>query len=147
MKEILKAISANDLEKWLAYSTAAARPTASSLLAEKVRYRFSEATATDSLLYARPARFPEVSYRWRASPRGPVFQLAVCSSWLKPEGYVTVPEPGAIYCDAYITKEPGQVEYAHLLLTPNTSVHIYTAEAPIDKWLESLTLNQSSAAA
>jgi hypothetical protein len=50
----------------------------------------------------------------------------------------------AIYCDAYVAKEPGQAEYAHFLLTPGTGVYIYTPEVPIDRWLESLTLKQAA---
>ena len=54
---------------------------------------------------------------------------------------------GAIYCDTYVTKEPAQAEYAHLLLTRNTGVHIYPSEIPVDVWLESLTSKQPLVAA
>jgi hypothetical protein len=54
---------------------------------------------------------------------------------------------GAIHCDAYVTKEPAQAEYAHLLLTRASIVHVYPPEIPIDQWLESLTLKQPPIAA
>jgi hypothetical protein len=123
-------------------STAAATPTALSLLSDKIRYRFSEATLVDSLLYARALLESQtlraakalvradLYFNWRCAHRGSI------PKDLYDDMYHVL---GAIYCDAYVTKEPAQAEYAHLLLTRATSVHIYTPNVPIDRWLESLT--------
>jgi hypothetical protein len=150
MKEKLRTISADKLGAWLAASTAIATPTAVSLLAEKIRYRFAEASLIDSLRYSSallesPAfRTPgalvraDLYFNWRCAHRGSN------PKDLYDDMYHVM---GAIYCDAYVTKEPAQAEYAHLLLTPNTSVHIYKPETPVDQWLESLTPKQPPIAA
>jgi hypothetical protein len=150
MRDKLRAISADKLGAWLMDSTAAARPTALSLLSDKIRYRFSEATLNDSLLYARALlespRYrtakalirADLYYNWRCAHRGSV------PKDLYDDMYHVM---AAIYCDAYVTKEPAQAQYAHLLLTQATSVHIYTPEVPIDQWLESLTPRQTPIAA
>jgi hypothetical protein len=44
------------------------------------------------------------------------------------------------YCDIYVAKEKNQVEYAGLLLTPNTRVEIYDG-TPLGPWLEQLSSN------
>jgi hypothetical protein len=44
----------------------------------------------------------------------------------------------AIYCGLYVTEEPKQSQYAHLLLSPAMQVRIYDHVEPVGKWLESL---------
>jgi hypothetical protein len=44
----------------------------------------------------------------------------------------------AIYCGLYLTEEPKQNQYAHMLLTPATRVAIYDHVEIVGKWLESL---------
>ena len=39
----------------------------------------------------------------------------------------------ATYCDIYVTKENNQIDYAGLLLSPNTKVEIYDG-TPVDLW-------------
>jgi hypothetical protein len=39
------------------------------------------------------------------------------------------------YCNFYVTAEPGQADYANLLLTPRTKVFIYDRRKPVDQWL------------
>ncbi|HYK37215.1 hypothetical protein [Alloacidobacterium sp.] len=41
----------------------------------------------------------------------------------------------ANYCDIYATKEKGQAQYAHLLLSEATRVCVYDSQMPIDIWL------------
>jgi hypothetical protein len=43
----------------------------------------------------------------------------------------------ATYCDIYVTKEKNQLEYAGLLLTPDSRVEIYDG-TPVGPWLEQL---------
>jgi hypothetical protein len=45
----------------------------------------------------------------------------------------------AAYCDVYATKEPGQQNYAELLLTSRTKVAIYKGQSSLDRWLADLT--------
>jgi hypothetical protein len=44
----------------------------------------------------------------------------------------------AIYCAFYITEEPKQSQYAHLLLTPATRVAIYDHAESVSEWLQNL---------
>ena len=44
----------------------------------------------------------------------------------------------AIYCGLYVTEEPKQKQYAHLLLTSATQVCIYDHADAVGKWLENL---------
>ncbi len=148
MKEKLRAISADKLQAWLIDSTATATPTALSLLSGKIRYRFTEATLDDSLSYARAHLESrtlraakalvraDLYFNWRCAHRGSI------PKDLYDDMYHVL---GAIYCDAYVTKEPAQAEYAHLLLTPATSIHVYAPEVPIAEWLESLTPQRAAA--
>jgi hypothetical protein len=150
VKERLRAISNDTLGAWLMDSTATATPTALSLLSDKIRYRFCEATLVDSLLYARALLEShtlraakgliraDLYFNWRCAHRGSN------PKDLYDDMYHVM---GAIYCDAYVTKEPAQAEYAHLLLTQATGVHIYAPEIPVDQWLESLTPKQPPIAA
>ncbi len=148
MKQRLRAISVGELGAWLRDSTASA--TAVRLLSDKIRYRFSEATLADSLLYARALLESQtlrvggalvradLYFNWRCAHRDSV------PKDLYDDMYHVL---GAIYCDAYVTKEPAQAEYAHLLLTRTSSVHVYMPEVPIGQWLESLTLKHAQMAA
>jgi hypothetical protein len=42
------------------------------------------------------------------------------------------------YCAVYATAEPGQAEYASLVLTERTKVAIYNDQTPVDAWLRGL---------
>lgn len=42
------------------------------------------------------------------------------------------------YCHFYVTEEPKQSQYAHLLKTPATRVAIYGHSSPVGTWLEDL---------
>ena len=44
----------------------------------------------------------------------------------------------AIYCGMYVTEEPKQKQYTHLLLSAATRVEIYDHAQTVSKWLESL---------
>ncbi|MGC2741851.1 MAG: hypothetical protein WA672_01595, partial [Candidatus Angelobacter sp.] len=44
----------------------------------------------------------------------------------------------SIYCHFYVTEEPKQSQYAHLLKGPATRVAIYDHSAPVGNWLEDL---------
>ena len=140
--ERLRAISTDKLRAWLTDSTATATPTALSLLSEKIRHRFPEATIDDSRSYARALLESQTLRAAKALVRADLYFNWRCAHRgsnpkdLYDDMYHVL---GAIYCDAYATKEPAQTEYAYLLLTPATSVHIYADEVPIDRWLESLT--------
>jgi hypothetical protein len=129
MRDKLRDISTDKLAAWLMDSTATATPTALSLLSDKIRYRFSEATLADSLSYARVLLESQtfrtakalvradLYFNWRCAHRGSI------PKDLYDDMYHVM---AAIYCDAYVTKEPAQAEYAHLLLTQTTSVaHLY----------------------
>ncbi len=43
------------------------------------------------------------------------------------------------YCAVYATAEPGQAEYASLILGQWTQVAIYDDHTPVDRWLLGLT--------
>lgn len=44
----------------------------------------------------------------------------------------------SVYCHFYVTEEPKQSQYAHLLLTPATRVAVYDYSAPVGTWFEGL---------
>lgn len=41
----------------------------------------------------------------------------------------------ASYCDIYATSEPGQFEYAGLLLSNGNRLAFYDKQVPLDSWL------------
>lgn len=93
------------------------------MLSDKIRYRFSEATPVDSLLYARALLESQTLRTAKALIRADLYFNWRCAHRgsnpkdLYDDMYHVM---GAIYCDAYVTKEPAQAEYAHLLLTRTT---------------------------
>jgi hypothetical protein len=149
IRDKLRAISEEMLPTWLEETSTTPNPDALSLLSDRIRYRFNESTPVDSLQYANALiqsptlRFSKASiradlyYNWRCANRGSN------SKDLYDDMYHVLE---AAYCDAYVTKEPGQAKYAHLVLTKDTTVHIYSPEVPIDQWLEALAIKQQMAA-
>lgn len=150
MTRKLRSIAPDRLETWLDASTAQATPEGIALLSDKIRYRFKEASDWDSLQYANALMNSptlrsgkalvraDLYYNWRCANRGSN------PKDLFDDMYHVL---GAIYCDCYVTKEPAQAEYAHLLLTRATRVRIYKAETPINTWLESVAAERPSLAA
>jgi len=120
------------------------------LLSEKIRYRFNEASPEDSLKYAdallqshtlrigKALVRADLYFNWRCAHRGSN------PKDLYDDMFHVL---SAIYCDAYVTKEPAQAKYAHLLLTQDTTVRVYTPGIPIDEWLMSLAVRQPPVAA
>jgi hypothetical protein len=139
MKRYLKSISPNELEKWLQRETTS--PAGITILTHHIQGRFPEipveqAAEYASALLAPPAkRFArgvirsDLYYNWRCAYRDSVPKDLIDDMY-----HVL----NSIYCDVYATGEKRQAEYAHLLLTSNTEVAIYTDAIPVVQWIEGL---------
>ena len=79
--------------------------------------------------FARGVVRADLYYNWRCAKRDSVPKDLIDDMY-----HVL----NAVYCDVYATAEKGQAEYAHLLLTSNTKVAVYTGAMPVDQWIESL---------
>jgi hypothetical protein len=135
------AVSPSAFPTWLAREECT--PRATQYLASQIHNYFHEHPISDAMEYARVLQQKAVANRaskalirrniyinWRGACRGSV------PKDLYPD---TTHITSAVYCDAYATKERGQVEYAHLLLTPATRVLLYDSLIPIQEWLLACT--------
>jgi hypothetical protein len=139
MREKLRTIRFEDLEKWLEDEMKTATGTA--LLAGHIQRLFPEAPATEvsewapallalpSYRIARGLVRADLYYNWRCAHRN-----SNPKDLLDDMFHVL----NAIYCDVYATKESGQADYARFLLTSRTRVVIYDGRVGVDHWLETL---------
>jgi len=139
MREKLRTIRFEDLEKWLEDEMKTATGTA--LLAGHIQRLFPEAPATEvsewapallalpSYRIARGLVRADLYYNWRCAHRN-----SNPKDLLDDMFHVL----NAIYCDVYATKENGQADYARFLLTSRTRVVIYDGRVGVDHWLETL---------
>jgi hypothetical protein len=138
-KADLRSVSPEAFPAWLAKEAATLHGT--EYLARQIHGYYSEQPAEHAWEYARalqttmPNRVSKGMIRrniylnWRCARRNSI------PKDLFPDSAHIV---NANYCDVYATKESGQIDYAPLLLTPLTRVHIYDSSIPVDDWLLAL---------
>jgi len=126
MTRYLKSIPPAQLEHWL--HTEGTSKAGINILAVHISGRFPEVTEAQALEYATALLAPtakrfargvvrsDLYYNWRCANRGPVPKDLIDDMY-----HVL----NAVYCDVYATAERGQMEYAHMILTPLTKL-LYT---------------------
>jgi hypothetical protein len=141
IRQSLRSVLPSQLEPWMARETTTAQGLM--LLAQQIIRQFGgvpthdEAVTWAFWLISSPAcRLAQslvrhdLYYNWRYAHNGSI------PKDLYPDMYHVL---NATYCDVYATKEPGQQNYAELLLTSRTKVAIYEGQSSLDRWLEDLT--------
>ncbi len=136
----LLAVSPELFPHWL--KREAGTYSATDYLTGQIHSYFPEHPGEEALEYARALQTAtanrvskamirrNIYFNWRCAHRGSI------PKDLFPDSSHVI---NANYCNVYATKESGQAEYASLLLTPSTRVHIYDSQKPINEWLLSLT--------
>lgn len=138
MKQKLMAVSPGAFPEWLEEQILSL--DGQSILAGHIMRIYPDAPPSDVFGYAgallanRRFRFArgvvraDLYYNWRCAHRGSNRPDLIDDMF-----HVL----NATYCDIYVTKEKNQLEYAGLLLTPDTRVEIYDG-TPVGPWLEQL---------
>lgn len=141
VRQWLRSVAPSSLDQWL--ENAIATPRGVTLLAEQITRQFPEAPFAEAMSWASPLLASsacrlarglvraDLYYNWRCSHRGSL------PKDLYHDMYHVL---NATYCDVYATREPGQKEYAGLLLTPKTRIAIYDGRDSLDAWLNSEAL-------
>lgn len=145
IKQKLKNIAPENLEKWLNYQTAT--PVGLARLVAHIQRQFPEAPLPEVEAYApellalptngaaRGLVRADLYYNWRCAHRDSNPKDLLDDMYHVLE---------SVHCDVYATGEAGQAEYAGLLLTAKTRVAIYDGRMPPDRWLEELACGPSA---
>ena len=136
VKDQLKVVSDDQLEEWLQGEMLADSGTA--ILASHLLRMYADLPQDTAILNAQallhilPSRIAkgivraDLYFNWRCANRGSN------PKDLADDLYHVL---NSSYCTVYATAEPGQAEYASLILGQWTQVAIYTDHTPIDTWL------------
>jgi hypothetical protein len=136
IKAELKEVTAEALPQWLLSETLKTNGILS--LAKRIKDYFPEAEICDAREYAYLLLVGPFHSVGAAMVRGDLYANWRCAHRNSNPRDLTEDLQhvlSASYCDIYATSEPGQFEYAGLLLSNGNRLALYDKQVPVDSWL------------